>query len=111
MSDDKPVRWSDDQLYARLSQPYPTADAASEALQRFTDGVRRLREECGVPEVVLVAAAHVADGLGARVASLACGDSVISAQLAAHGYACFAQPVVAQADRVREIAKGDHAAD
>jgi len=46
------------ELYERLSKPYETQEAAGAALTRFSEGMAKLREECGIAEVLIVAGAY-----------------------------------------------------
>ena len=56
--------WANPELYRRMQVPHASEDAVNEAFGKFTDGVRALREECGIPEVVVLMQASVtqADG-------------------------------------------------
>lgn len=46
--------------YARMAEPYPTPAEAEDALRRFMDGVAKLREECRIPEALIIVAAYYA---------------------------------------------------
>ena len=56
----------DPDLYARMSSPFATKGAANDAIGRFMLGVRALREECGVAEIIMIAITYFADDGGNR---------------------------------------------
>ena len=59
-------------LYRRLSAPKATFECANDAAKRFFDGIAKLREECGIPDVsVIVEIPHYVDDFKREVAAYA----------------------------------------
>lgn len=96
----------DPELYTRMSAPYEDANAAHVAIERFLSGVKRLREECRVSEVlVVVAAPHVSLEKGAYACQqLTLGNPSVHAEMAATAFNTYALPVIERAERLREMA-------
>lgn len=102
---------SDPELYARLSQHHKTEAEAMVALDTFLDRVRQLREECGIPELLLIAVAYrepTVDKPEAAVCqSLAMGDSNFRPELAASLFHANAVPLIERAARLMKSLTGE----
>lgn len=75
--------------YARLAEPFADADALNEACKRFADGLSKLREECGIPEVVATIGGRYLDAEGDPVDGVTViqfGDATKAEGLAAYLY-------------------------
>ena len=97
------------ELYAKLSQPYPDRAAAEHILTGFLMAVKKLREEHGVPELIVLAGAHFtpepqASGTVA-ISAAAFGDPGFQAKLGALAYNMYTSPVIDQAEQLRNLAK------
>lgn len=95
-------------LYARMAEPYPTPADAENALRRFIDGVATLREECRIPEALIIVAAYYApqEGNANNVAcrSLGMGNPACHATMAAELFNQHAAPVLEHANRIQRTA-------
>lgn len=97
------------ELYKRLSQPYATEELAKTALNKFLQGVRKLREECGVPEIMVLASAYInpekeGDRLLSNVNALVMGSSEVWPELAAMAFSMYTAPILKAAEEVNEMA-------
>lgn len=96
------------ELYARMAEPYPTQEEAQEAVSRFLEAVARAREECRVPEVLVIAAARFSpvkpgdETLTGQ--SLAMGSSGVHPGMAATLFNQHAAPVIEHARRLETAA-------
>lgn len=82
------MREQNPERYARLSAPLADADAAEKATLTFQAGIKALREELGLPDVVVAfAGSYMADGEPvAFVAGADWGDAMKAEGLAAWLY-------------------------
>lgn len=97
-------RIDDAELYARMAAPYDDNQSAAAALERFMEGVSRLREEHRIADMMVIAVVHgPADMLSS---SMTRGSREHSAAMAAAMFERFATPVIEQARRLRAIALG-----
>lgn len=98
------------ELYERLSEPVENKAVADERLRDFMAQVKELREECGVPEVIVMAAVYHVDPkekvLGA-IQSLALGNPTAHADLGALAYLTYTKPSIERAEKLRAIAEGE----
>lgn len=54
--------WSRPELYRKMCEPFESEDEFTEATNKFNTGLRALREECGIQEVVCVFQCSVTRG-------------------------------------------------
>ena len=108
MSDqEKPAFGPDADLYAKMSEPYETQELANAALMRFMLGVKKLREECRVSEVMLIVATNVA-GVDDKGPTMVCqaltlGSAEFRPELAARAFQMYTAPVLERAERLRAM--------
>lgn len=99
----------DPDLYARMSAPFATKGVADDAIGRFMLGVRALREECGVAEIIMIAIAYFADDGGERhgtCMSMELGGSHAHPHMGAMAYKIWTGPAVLRAKELERIAMG-----
>ena len=104
----------DPELYARMSKAYESREDAEAALRRFMLGVKKLREECGVAEVMLLVANHyVGPGTKTSVScqSMTMGSPDFRPELGALAFQTYTAPSLERADRLRRMAESPPAAD
>jgi hypothetical protein len=98
----------DPDLYARMSEPYVSRAAAEVQLKKFLLGVKRLREECGVAEVMLMAGNHFTKEEGKEdttsCMSLALGNPDFRPEFGAMAYQQYTLPEVLKAARWAKVA-------
>jgi len=96
------------ELYARVSKPYPTAVQANEQLNKFLHGVKALREELGIAEVLVLGAVHFVPDTGLKetmsVKALALGSPDARAQLGALAFQQYTAPEIERAEELRRLA-------
>lgn len=97
-------------LYDRLSEPYADRSDGDEQMNVFMRRVQELREEYGIPDVLLVCSVHFvpAEGEKETIAckAIAYGHPDTSAQLGALAFQAYTLPVIRQGDKLRAMAKG-----
>lgn len=110
MSDqEKPEFGPDPELYARMSKPYASQAEADASIKRFMLGIKKLREECGIAEVLMMVANHVdAAATGAGKNTVTCQALVLGSpdfrpELGAMAFQLYTAPFLERADRLREM--------
>ena len=103
---EKPEFGPDPELYARMSKPYESKEAADAALKRFMLGVKALREECGIAEVMMLVANHITAETKNTVScqALALGSPDFRAELGAMAFQMYTAPALERAERLRKMA-------
>jgi hypothetical protein len=56
---EKAEQWADNELYRRMCEPMESEEAATESMKKFNAGIRALREECHIHDVIVVFQATV----------------------------------------------------
>lgn len=96
------------ELYEKLAKPYPSKQEADVALSGFLRAVKAAREEFGVPEVLILAAAHFEPSPDSKettsVQALAFGHPDVRAHLGAAAFNTYTLPELERAERLREMA-------
>lgn len=102
----KPKFGPDPDLYASMSKPYESKEAADAAIERFMVGVKKLREECRIAEVVMLVANHVVidDKQTMSCQALALGNPDFRAELGAMAFQTYTAPALERAKRLRAMA-------
>lgn len=79
---------SDPENYRRLREPFESVEEFNEACEKFFNGWKALRDECGLPDVLVSIAAPIQlEGLATEMMSVQeAGDSFRAVALAAFAY-------------------------
>ena len=97
-------------LYDRLSKPYVDRSDGEEQMDVFMRRVQELREEYGIPDVLLVCSVHFTPVEGEKETiackAIAYGHPDTSAQLGALAFQAYTLPVIQQGDKLHAMAKG-----
>lgn len=99
----------DPDLYGRMAEPYVDRAEAEKAVEAFLERVQVLREECRIPELVVVAAVHMTPGehgVTSAIGSVARGSSQNIAQLGAYAYRRYTVPTIQAAKQLADLANG-----
>jgi len=111
----KPKITQDLKKYEELSVPYESEEAADAALIKFNEGLSRLRDECRISDVLVMAAVHVKSQQDGKTAifnaPMAFGNSLHAPELAARLFSFFAGHVLDHAERLMSIIKGKQMQD
>lgn len=109
MDDDKDYG-PNPELYAKLSQPHKTQEEADFALKGFLLAVKKLREEYGIPELLVIGACYFEPRADSKntVSSraVAFGAHEMRAQLGALAFNAYTLPELERAEQLRDIATG-----
>lgn len=108
MSDDTKDYGPNPELYERLAKPYGTKEEADHSVKGFLLAVKKLREEYGIPEVLVMAAAHFTPDEKTKetvtVRAVAFGSPEFRAQLGALAFNQYTLPEIERAEQLRNLA-------
>ena len=85
----EPERIIDPALHRKLSEPFPSLEAANEALDNFQAEFRELRAKHRIPEVLVVVGVNVIYASGAEgraMTTMFNGNSMLRTAMAAYAY-------------------------
>ena len=102
------TRKHDPERYERMCVPFDTEADAQAAIDRFNEGLDRLREECRIQEVILVCAVGAKpkepdpdkEKVDMIAVSMQFGNSEAAPELALMAYDRWVGPVIERAERM-----------